>query len=61
MTSKTKSQPEQLLPEQSISLGIESRQQKSEDIDLLCDEDISFALPMPKKCMSEDLQRITER
>ncbi len=44
-----------------MSLGIESRQEKNEDIDLLCDEDISFALPMPKKGMSEDLQRITER
>ena len=48
-------------PEHGISLGIESLQGRTDEIDLLCDEEISFALPMPKKCMSEDLQRITER
>ena len=43
-----------------VSLGIESVSQ-SDDIDLLCDEDITFSLPVPKVNMSEDLQRITER
>ena len=29
--------------------------EKMEDIDLLCDEDINMILPIPKKCMSENL------
>ncbi len=34
------------------------------EIDLLCNQDInfnSFTLDLPKRCYSEDLQRITER
>jgi hypothetical protein len=46
-----------------VSLGIESLKPKSEEIDLLCDEDItvSFPLPIAQKSMSDNLQRITER
>jgi hypothetical protein len=44
----------------SASLGINSRREV-EEIDLLCDEDITLALPLPNKSLSEDLQRITER
>lgn len=46
-----------------VSLGIESLKPKSEEIDLLCDEDITvtFPLPLAQKSMSDNLQKITER
>lgn len=44
-----------------VSLGLESKKEKSEEIDLMCDEDITLTIPFAKKSLSEDLQRITER
>jgi len=45
--------------EKVISLGLESMKEKInekvDDIDLLCDEDINMVLPISKKCMSENL------
>ena len=35
--------------------------EKVDDIDLLCDEDINMVLPVPKRSMSENLERIAER
>jgi len=45
--------------EKGISLGLESMKgkvnEKMDDIDLLCDEDINMVLPISKKSMSENL------
>lgn len=48
---------------QRFSLGLESIKSKSEEIDLMCDEDIvlTFPSPMAHKSISENLQQIIER
>lgn len=47
-----------------ININTKNEKDDRNDIDLLCNEEINFSsfnIELPKRCYSEDLQRITER